>query len=61
MDSNPVLNPANIEMVRQLVYPRYRETIEVQFADSKLVLNLSMSNEVVSQLYSGACKMSTSL
>ena len=39
MDSIPKFTPADTEMIRQLVYQRYRETIEIQLADSKLMLN----------------------
>ena len=39
MDSIPKFTPADIEMIRQLVYKRYRETIEIQLADSELMLN----------------------
>ena len=39
MDSIPKFTPADIEMIRQLVYQRYRETIEIQPADSELMLN----------------------
>ena len=39
MNSIPNFTPADIEKVRQLVHQRYKETIEIQLADSELMLN----------------------
>ena len=39
MDSIPNFTPADIETVRQLVHRKYRETIQIQLADSELILN----------------------
>ena len=39
MDSIQNFAPADIEKVRQLVYQRYKETIEIQLANSELMLN----------------------
>ena len=40
MDSIPNFTPADIETVRQLVHQRYRESIQIQLADSELMLDL---------------------
>ena len=39
MDSIPNFTPADIEIVRQLIQQRYQETIEIQLANSELMLN----------------------
>jgi hypothetical protein len=39
MDSIPYFTLADIETVRQIIHQRYRETIQIQLADSELMLN----------------------
>ena len=39
MDLIPNFTPDDIETVRQLVHQRYRETIEIQLANSEILLN----------------------
>ena len=39
MDLIPNFTPADIETVRQLVHQRYRESIEIQLADSEFMLD----------------------
>ena len=39
MDSIPKFTLADIEMVRQIVHQRYRVTIQIQLANSELMLN----------------------
>jgi hypothetical protein len=39
MDSIPKFTPADIETVRQLVHQKYQEMIQVQLADSELMLD----------------------
>ena len=46
MDSIPNFTPADIETVRQLVHQRYRETIQIQLADSELMLDLKRGQPV---------------
>ena len=46
MDSIPNFTPADIETVRQFVYQRYRETIQIQLADSELMLDLKREKPV---------------
>ena len=46
MDSIPNFTPADIETVRQLVLQRYRETIHIQLADSKLMLDPNCEQSV---------------
>ena len=46
MDSIPNFTPADIETVRQLVHQKYRETIEIQLANSELKRNPSREERV---------------
>ena len=46
MDSIPNFTPADIETVRQLVHQRCRETIQIQLADSELMLDLKCGRPV---------------
>ena len=46
MDSIPNFTPADIETVQQLVHQRYRETIEIQLADSELMQNPNREQRV---------------
>ena len=46
MDSIPNFTPAETETVRQLVHQRYQETIEIQLADSELMLDLKREQRV---------------
>ena len=46
MDSIPNFTPADIETVQQLVHQTYRETIQIQLADSELMLDLKRGQPV---------------
>ena len=46
MDSIPNFTPADIETVRRLVHQRYRESIDIQLADSELSRNPNRDQRV---------------
>ena len=46
MNSIPNFTPADIETVRQLVHQRYQGTIQIQLADSELILDLKRGQRV---------------
>ena len=46
MDSIPNFTPAENETVPQLVHQRYQETIEIQLANSELMLDLEREQRI---------------